>query len=50
MARETLALLKRTVSPSDFRKMAWENAHRVYRIKTEIGGRWLMRDLGRGAF
>jgi predicted TIM-barrel fold metal-dependent hydrolase len=33
VARETLTLLKKTVPASDFRKMTWENAHRVYRIK-----------------
>jgi len=33
VARETLGLLKRTVAPAAFRKMAWENAHRVYRLK-----------------
>jgi predicted TIM-barrel fold metal-dependent hydrolase len=32
VARETLGLLKRTVSPADFRRMTWENAHRVYRL------------------
>jgi predicted TIM-barrel fold metal-dependent hydrolase len=33
VARETLALLKKTVSPADFRKLTWENAHRVYQLK-----------------
>ena len=33
VARETLGLLKRSVAPAAFRKMAWENAHRVYRLK-----------------
>ncbi len=32
VAAETLALLKRTVSPADFRQLTWENAHRVYRL------------------
>lgn len=32
VARETLTLLKKTVSPADFRRMTWENAHRVYRL------------------
>lgn len=32
VARETLALLKRTVSAPVFRKLAWDNAQRVYRI------------------
>lgn len=30
VARETLTLLKKTVSPAAFRKLTWENAHRVY--------------------
>ena len=33
VARETLGLLKRTVGPDAFRKVTWENAHRVYRLK-----------------
>jgi predicted TIM-barrel fold metal-dependent hydrolase len=33
VARETLSLLKKTVPAADFRRMAWENAHRVYRLK-----------------
>jgi len=33
VARETLGLLKRTVSADVFRKIAWGNAHRVYRLK-----------------
>jgi predicted TIM-barrel fold metal-dependent hydrolase len=33
VAWETLGLLKRTVGPADFRKLTWENAHRVYRLK-----------------
>src|SRR4051794_9497281 len=33
VARETLTLLKKTVSPADFKKLTWENAHRVYRLK-----------------
>ena len=32
VARETLTLLKNTVSPADFRKFAWENAHRIYKL------------------
>jgi predicted TIM-barrel fold metal-dependent hydrolase len=32
VARETLTLLRTTVSPAAFRKMSWENAHRVYRL------------------
>lgn len=32
VARETLTLLQKTVSPAAFRKMTWENAHRVYRL------------------
>lgn len=34
VARETLSVLKRTVSASEFRKLAWENAHRVYKLKS----------------
>jgi predicted TIM-barrel fold metal-dependent hydrolase len=33
VARETLTLLKKTVTPQMFRKLTWENAHRVYRLK-----------------
>ena len=33
VARETLTLLKNTVSPAAFRAMTWENAHRVYKLK-----------------
>ena len=33
VARETLALLKKTASPAAFRKMTWENAHRTYKLK-----------------
>src|SRR5580658_5262731 len=32
VARETLTLLQKTVRPAAFRKMAWENAHRVYKL------------------
>jgi predicted TIM-barrel fold metal-dependent hydrolase len=34
VARETLTLLKKTVSPAVFRKMTWENAHKTYKLKT----------------
>ncbi|MDQ1471684.1 MAG: hypothetical protein QOJ99_3164 [Bryobacterales bacterium] len=34
VARETLGLLKKTASPAAFRKLTWENAHKVYRLKT----------------
>jgi predicted TIM-barrel fold metal-dependent hydrolase len=34
VARETLTLLKRTVSPADFRTLTWENAHKVYALKS----------------
>ena len=30
VARETLTILKRDASPKAFRKLVWENAHRVY--------------------
>lgn len=33
VARETLTVLKKTASPAAFRKMVWENAHRVYGIR-----------------
>lgn len=33
VARETLALLKRSTSPAIFRKIVWENAHKVYKLK-----------------
>ena len=36
VARETLTLLKTTVSPALFRKLTWENAHKTYRLKTEV--------------
>ena len=32
VARETLGLLKKTVTPSSFKKLTWENAHRVYKL------------------
>lgn len=32
VARETLTLLRRTLAPDVFRKVTWENAHRIYRI------------------
>lgn len=32
VARETLALLRKTLPPAAFRKLTWENAHRVYRL------------------
>jgi predicted TIM-barrel fold metal-dependent hydrolase len=32
VARETLTVLKNTVSSADFRKFAWENAHRIYKL------------------
>ena len=34
VARETLTLLKKTVTPAIFRKLTWDNAHRVYKLKT----------------
>src|SRR6478672_6111870 len=34
VARETLTLLKKTVSPAAFRKLTWENAHKTYKLKT----------------
>jgi len=32
VAHETLALLKRTVSPAEFHRLTWENAHRIYKL------------------
>ncbi len=32
VARETLTLLQKTATPAQFRKMTWENAHRVYKL------------------
>lgn len=34
VARETLTLLKKTATPQIFRKLTWDNAHRVYKLKT----------------
>jgi predicted TIM-barrel fold metal-dependent hydrolase len=33
VARETLTLLHKSAPPAAFRKMTWENAHRVYKLK-----------------
>ncbi|MBY0505213.1 MAG: amidohydrolase [Bryobacteraceae bacterium] len=33
VARETLTLLKNTVSPAAFKQLTWGNAHKVYRLK-----------------
>ncbi len=33
VARETLALLKRSASPAVFRKLTWENAHKTYALR-----------------
>ena len=33
VARETLSVLKRTASPAVFRKLAWDNAHKIYALK-----------------
>jgi uncharacterized protein len=33
VARETLTVLKRTVSPAAFRRLTWENAHQTYKLK-----------------
>lgn len=32
VARETLTLLRNTVSPASFRRLTWENAHRIYKL------------------
>jgi hypothetical protein len=34
VARETLTLLKKTVTPQMFKKLTWDNAHRVYKLKS----------------
>jgi uncharacterized protein len=34
VARQTLTLLKKTASPQMFRKLTWDNAHRVYKLKS----------------
>lgn len=33
VARETLTVLKQSVKPAVFRKLTWENAHKVFKIK-----------------
>jgi predicted TIM-barrel fold metal-dependent hydrolase len=33
LSRETLSILKKQASPAAFRKIVWENTHRVYKIK-----------------
>ncbi|MBS1806761.1 MAG: amidohydrolase family protein [Acidobacteria bacterium] len=33
VARETLTILKKSAKPAAFRKMTWENAHKVFKIK-----------------
>ncbi|MDA0205899.1 MAG: amidohydrolase family protein [Acidobacteria bacterium] len=33
LSRETLSIVKKQASPAVFRKIAWENTHRVYKIK-----------------
>jgi predicted TIM-barrel fold metal-dependent hydrolase len=35
VARETLAVLKKNTTPAIFRKLTWENAGRVYRLKLQ---------------
>jgi len=32
VARETLTVLRNTLTPASFRKVTWENAHRVYKL------------------
>ncbi len=34
VARETLTLLRRTLTPDAFRTVTWENAHRIYKLGT----------------
>ena len=33
LAREILALLKKSTTPQIFRKLVWENAHKIYALK-----------------
>jgi hypothetical protein len=35
VARETLSVLKKNTTPAIFRKLTWENANRVYRLKLQ---------------
>jgi uncharacterized protein len=32
VARETLTVLRKTLAPTSFRRVTWENAHRVYKL------------------
>jgi hypothetical protein len=32
VARETLTLLRNTLTPAAFRTVTWENAHRIYKL------------------
>lgn len=34
VARETLTLLQKTVTPQIFKKLTWDNAHRVYKLRS----------------
>jgi predicted TIM-barrel fold metal-dependent hydrolase len=36
VARETLTLLRTTLAPASFRTVAWENAHRVYKLPKTV--------------
>ena len=36
VARETLALLQRSATPAVFRKLAWDNAHKLLRIRAQV--------------
>jgi len=38
MARETLSIIKKSTSPAAFRKLVWENAHRVYKLSGSTKG------------
>jgi hypothetical protein len=33
LSRETLSIVKKQASPAAFRKIVWENTHRVYKIE-----------------
>ena len=36
VARETLTVLKSSATPAVFRKLAWQNAHKVYGLKNQV--------------
>jgi predicted TIM-barrel fold metal-dependent hydrolase len=48
VARETLTILKESSSARAFRKMAWENGHRVWRIPENTSLNWKFRSAREG--